>query len=139
MTATLIIAVAMLAVWLYLSSHLKARVSPGSTGYSFDPHGVQWTFLHFYDRYSVLLQHVMWLTAAAMIAAWHSHSITAFYLLFAALADNLFLRALMLYWYEQYSHGTAVYTSRKYAAVLAMGIALPVYFFLGLFMTALTY
>jgi hypothetical protein len=139
MTATLIIAVAMLAVWLYLSSNLKHRLSAGSTGYTFDVDSTRWTFLHFYDRYSVLMQHVMWLTAAAMIAAWYSHSATAFWILFAALADNILLRALMLFWYESVSHGVSTYTPRKYAAVLTMALALAVYFFMGLLVLALTF
>jgi hypothetical protein len=137
MTATLIIAVAMLAVWIYLSSYLTRRLPLGSTGYAFEVDGIRWTFLHFYDRYSVLMQHVMWLTAAAMIAAAYSHSATAFWILFAALADNILLRALMLYWYEGVSHGVSTYTPRKYAAVLTMGIALAVYFFVGLTVLAL--
>src|SRR5262249_42625415 len=108
MTATVIIAVTMLAVWLYLTSVLKAKSATfafnGSALFSFDIQGAKWTFLHFYDRYSVLLQQVMWLTAAAMVAAGYFHCVTGFYFLLAALIDNILLRALMLYWYEMYSH-----------------------------------
>ena len=143
MTILIIIGI-LLAVWIFLYEHLK-----NANGYSMDVAQMSWSFLNFHDRYSVLLRFVGWLTAGGLVAAVHSHNATGAYLLLSALLVNVIFQALMLFWYEGFTHATygkltagdvkSPYTARKYATVLTLAVGELIFFALGAVLTVMMF
>ena len=146
MTAVLIIAAAMLVVWVYLRHQLQ--LPGGVEGFELDINRQPWSFFQFFDRYCSLCKWVGWLNFFALAGAVISHNKTAAWLLVAALIDNIAFQALVMFWYERYEHtryttnGAIMrfsYTPNKYAFTLTMSIALPIYLVIGLALTVAGY
>jgi len=135
-----IIIALMVAMWFFLYERMRAA----TTGFRMDVGNAPWSFLNFYDRYSLLLKFVGTITLGAIVAAVYSHNFTAAYILLAALLDGVFLQAAMLWFYEEFVHATycqltagepkSPYTPAKYAMVLTLGFGQVLLFAVGLFL-----